>query len=256
MMLTSFFKGSAFRVEYEKDLSFKAQLLDVVIIRTDSEGTVPRLPDGLRDSLVNHNLISFKSYHDTLSDWTLKELTGYYVNYRKQVSPSMNDLLAEDQFRLFAVSARFPQGLADEVPLTRVQEGVYDCRRGTDAIRIVVLNRLPLDAQNSPLHLFSGQDERVGFGATNFFPRTDVISTMLMRVFDKYRSEGVEMPQTNEEWRREFVREHLEDLSPQERLRDLSPTELIQALPPEVLDALRKRLDRITPGPEDSTGQG
>ncbi len=187
----------------------------------------------------------------------------------------MNDLLAEEQFRLFAVSARYPQGLADEVPLTRVQERVYDCRRGTDVIRIVVLNRLPLDAQNSPLHLFSGQDERVGFGATNFFPRTDDISTMLIQVFEKYRLEGAEMPKTNEEIRREFFQsftvkdrlagmspdevlkeftpqERLRDLSPQERLRDLSPTELIQALPPEVLEALRKNLDKTIPGPDDS----
>ena len=251
MMMTSFFKGSVFRVEYEKDLSFKAQLLDVVIIRTDAEGVVPPLPDGLRDSLVNHNLISFKSYHDTLSDWALKELTCYYVNYRKQVSPTMNDLLPEDQFRLFAVSAHYPMGLAGDVPLTKVQEGVYDCRRGTDVIRIVVLNRLPLDAQNSPLHLFSGQEERIGFGVTNFFPRTDDISTMLMRVFEKYRLEGVDMPQTNEEWRREFVREHLVDLSPQERLKDLSPGELIAALPPEVLEALRKNFDKA-PASEDS----
>ena len=270
MMLTSFFEGSAFRVEYEMDLSFKAQLLDVVIIRTDTEGAIPPLPDGLRDSLVNHNLISFKSYRDTLADWTLKELTCYYVNYQKQVSPSMNDLLPEDQFRLFAVSAHYPLGLTGDVLLTTIQEGVYDCRRGTDVIRIIVLNRLPLDAQNSPLHLFSGQDERVSFGATNFFPRTDDISTMLLRVFEKYRLEGAEMPQTNEEYRREFFKtiplkdrlagasstEVLKEFTPQERLKDLSPDELIAALPPEILEALRKNLDKTTPGPGDSAGQG
>ena len=256
MMLTSFFEGSAFRVEYEKDLSFKAQLLDVVIIRTDAEGTVPSLPDGLRDSLVNHNLISFKSYHDTLSDWTLKELTCYYVNYRKQVSPTMNDLLPEDQFRLFALSAHYPFGLAGCVPLTKVQEGVYDSRRGTDLIRIIVLNRLPLDPRNSPLHLFSGQDERVGFGVTNVFPRTDDISTMLLRVFEKYLLEGVDMPQTNEEYRREFfktipLKDRLAGVSPAEVLEVFTPNELIQAMPPEVLETLRKDLDKNTVKTDD-----
>jgi len=268
MMLTSFFEGSPFRVEYEKDLSFKAQFLDVVIIRGDDEGVVPPLPDGMRDSLVDHNLISFKSYRDTLSDWTLKELTCYYVNYRKQISPDMNDLLPEDRFRLFAVSAHYPLGLAGDVTLTKVQEGVYDCRRGTDVIRILVLTRLPLDGQNSPLVLFSGQDERIRFGATNFFPRTDDISTMLMRVFEKYLLEGVDMPQTNAEWRREFLDrllaetssdEVLKKFTPQERLKDLSPLDLIQALPPEVrsalpadvLEALRRQPSATTQKPED-----
>jgi hypothetical protein len=274
MMLTSIFEGSAFRVEYEKDLSFKAQRLDVVVIREEAEGTVPLLPDGLRDALVTHNLISFKSYRDTLTDWTLKELTGHYVNHRKQVSPSMNDLLPEDQFHLFALSAHYPQNLAAQVPLTEVQEGVYDCRRGTDLIRIVVLNRLPLDVQNCSLHLFSGEEERIGFGATNFFPRTDDISTMLMRVFEKYLAEGVKMQQTNEEWLRDYIRGHLKDLSPQERVKDLSPeervkdlspeervkglspNELLQAMQPEVLEALRKSLDKATHKPDESTRQG
>ena len=45
-------------------------------------------------------------------DEALKELTGHYVNYRKQVSSSMQELLPEQHFRLYAVSARFPQNLA------------------------------------------------------------------------------------------------------------------------------------------------
>jgi hypothetical protein len=95
-MLTDFFAGSPFHVEAERDLSFKAQLLDILIVRKDAEGVVPPLPDGLRDALAAHNLISFKSFRDTLNDLTLKELTGHYINYRKQVSPSMNDLLLEE----------------------------------------------------------------------------------------------------------------------------------------------------------------
>ena len=61
MMWTSFFEGSPYCVEYEKDVSFKAQKLDVVLIRAEAEGPVPPLPDGVRDHLVNYNLISFKS---------------------------------------------------------------------------------------------------------------------------------------------------------------------------------------------------
>src|SRR6202035_2271865 len=136
LILTDFFRGSPFHVELEKDLSLKKQLLDVVVLRKGEGEFAGRLPDGL-EGLAGHNLITFKSHQEALDDWALKELTGHYVNYRKQVSPSTGELLAEDQFRLFAVSARYPAHLAVQVAWALVQPGVYDCRRGTDVIRVV-----------------------------------------------------------------------------------------------------------------------
>ena len=55
------------------------------------------------------------------------ELIGHYVNLRKQVSPSLQDLLPESDFRLFAVCVRFPQNLVSRVPLTleAYLEGVH-----------------------------------------------------------------------------------------------------------------------------------
>src|SRR6266699_4454307 len=113
LLLTDFFAGSPFVVELEKDLSMKKQLLDVVILRKGKGRFAGRLPDGL-DNLATHNLITFKSYQEALDDWALKELTGHYVNYRKQVSPSLQQLLPEEEFRLYAVCARFPRNLASQ----------------------------------------------------------------------------------------------------------------------------------------------
>jgi hypothetical protein len=63
-----------------------------------------------------HNIVggvvTFKSHQEALDDWALAELVGHYVNYRKQCSPSLDELLPENDFRLFAVCARFPQNLA------------------------------------------------------------------------------------------------------------------------------------------------
>ena len=75
LLLTDFFTGSPFVVELEKDLSLKQQYLDVVIIRKRRGRFVGQLPDGL-DDLAEHNLITFKSHHEALDDWALKELTG------------------------------------------------------------------------------------------------------------------------------------------------------------------------------------
>jgi hypothetical protein len=130
----------------------------VVVQRRPGKVTRP-LPDGL-DDLVAHNLISFKSYREPLNDWALKELTGHYVNYRKQVSPRGRPV-PEDPFRMVAVCARQPRDLLASVPPAPLRPGVYICRRGTDAIRLVVAAELPREERNALLHLFSAAPEQV-----------------------------------------------------------------------------------------------
>src|SRR5437868_4607747 len=123
LSLVDFFRGMPVAVDMEKDLSLKQQHLDVVLIRKGTEPLVCRLPDGF-EPLTAHNLVTFKSYQEALDGWALNELVGHYVNYRKQASPSMQDLLPETDFRLFAVSVRSPQGLARQTMLNPVQPGV------------------------------------------------------------------------------------------------------------------------------------
>src|SRR5690349_5279589 len=113
LLLTDYFTGSPFVVELEKDLSVKQQLLDVVLIRKRPGKFRKPLPDGLED-LSDHNLVTFKSHHEALDDWALKELTGHYVNYRKQASPDGGPLLPETSFGLYAVCSRLPHNLAQQ----------------------------------------------------------------------------------------------------------------------------------------------
>ena len=115
LLLTDFFTGSPFVVEVERDLSVQQQLLDVVIVRRGRGRFSGRLPDGL-EGLRNHNLMSFKSHHEALDGWAMKELVCSDVAYRKLVSPSPSELLPEDEFGLYAVAARFPHNLSGQVP--------------------------------------------------------------------------------------------------------------------------------------------
>src|SRR5262249_31349516 len=108
-----FFTGSAIEVETEVDLSLKQQFLDVVLVRKGSGPLPRRLPDGF-DNLAEHNLITFKSHQEPLDAWALWELVHHYVAYRKQVSAAPNDLLEEQDFRLFAVCVRSPHNLAQD----------------------------------------------------------------------------------------------------------------------------------------------
>jgi hypothetical protein len=238
LLLTDFFTGSPFVVEVERDLSQQQQLLDVVIVRRGRGRFSGALPDGLGD-LAEHNLITFKSHHEALDDWAIRELVGPYVAYRKLASPSPSDLLPEDRFRLYAVCARFPHNLSERVPWQRLQLGVYDCRWGTDTIRVVVAGELPREAHNAPLHLFSASPELVGFGRGAYRRRSENTSAVLGQLFERLRGEGFAMSYTMEDFRRDYVKEYFPRLSPEERrevLQSLPPgerREVLQSLPPE-----------------------
>ena len=129
LLLTDYFTGSPFRVEIEADLSLQRQFLDVLILRRFAGAFADRLPDGMED-LAPHNLVTFKSHREWLYDWVMKELIGHYVAYRKLVSRTPTELLPEDQFRLYAVTARFPSVLSRQVPWHERGPGVYDCQWG------------------------------------------------------------------------------------------------------------------------------
>jgi hypothetical protein len=238
LLLTDFFTDSPFAVEIERDLSQQQQFLDVVIVRRRRGKFAENLPDGLGD-LAEHNLITFKSLHEPLDDWAIRELLGAYVAYRKLVSPSPSDLLPEDRFRLYAVAARFPQNLANRVPWEERRPGVYDCRWGLDTIRVLVAGQLPREAQNAPLHLFSASPELVGFASGAYRRRSQDTSALLRQLFERFRGEGIAMSYTMEDFRRQYAKEHFAELTPEEQreaLEALPPEklqEVLQALPPE-----------------------
>jgi hypothetical protein len=89
MFVTAHFENSPYQVEVEKDLTVKKQLIDVTVVRREAAGSFDRYPDGL-ENMAEHNLLSYKSLHESFTVWSLLELAGHYVNYRKQVSPSFD----------------------------------------------------------------------------------------------------------------------------------------------------------------------
>jgi hypothetical protein len=259
LVLTDFFTDSPFAVEIERDLSEQQQFLDVVILRRGRGRFASRLPDGL-DGLVEHNLITFKSHREALDGWTMKDLVGHYVAYRKLVSASPSELLSEDRFRLYGVCARFPHNLSGQVPWQQQQPGVYDCRWGTDVVRIVVAGELPREPHNAPLHLFSASPLLVGFGRDAYRRRSAQTSTLLGELFKRFQGEGFTMSYTMEDFQRDYAKKYFPRLTSGER------REVIQLLPPEEqqevanslplekrleglsAEQIREYLDRLTVG--------
>ncbi len=212
------------------------------------------MPDGLEE-LRPHNLVSFKSHHEALDDWAMKELVGADVAYRKLVSRSPSELLPADQFGLYAVTARFPHNLSQQVPWQRVQDGVYDWRWGTDTIRVVVAGELPREPHNAPLHLFSAQPDLVDFGRSAYQRRSANTSAILGQLFGRLRAEGFTVSYTMEDFQRQYAKEHFAQLTPEEReelLRSLPAEERLAGLPPEErlaglsAEQIRQYLDELT----------
>ncbi len=230
LALIDFFADSPFVVELEKDLSLKQQFLDVVILRKRKGKFSGRLPDGL-DNLADHNLLSYKSMQEALNDWTLDELIGYYVNYRKQVSPSLNELLPREQFRLYGVSTRFPQKLANQVQMEGIQPGVYEVVWGTHPIRVMVLNEIPEGEQNAIWNLFSAVREKVVSAAAHYRQDASNLSLIINDLFENYQLEGLVMPYTMEDYQRDVARRYLDQLPPEERLKGLSIDEILRRFP-------------------------
>ncbi len=112
----------------------------------------------------------------------------------------MQDLLPEPDFRLFAVTVRFPQGLAQQVPFTKVQPGVYDLRH---------------------------------YGATHYHLRSEETSTLLLQLFKRYRLEAIPMPDILEQFAAETIDELLKELPVEKRLKGLPAEERLKGLSAE-----------------------
>ncbi|HKB41226.1 MAG TPA: hypothetical protein VKD72_32670 [Gemmataceae bacterium] len=235
-----FFQGTPIAVETELDLSLKQQFIDLVLIRK-GPGPLPRpLPDGFED-LAGHNLLTFKSHQEALDGWALWELVGHFVNYRKQASPSIHDLLPEGDFRLFAVCARYPSNLAQLVTLTPLRPGVYEVNGLALRIRVIVVNQLPLQEHNAMLLLFSAREELLRYGREHYQPHSPETSTLLYDLFKEY-SEEADVSDKLKEYVRQSMAELLKTWPVEERLKGLSAEEVVRALPPETLQVLARLL--------------
>jgi hypothetical protein len=238
LTLTDFFTGSNYQVNLEKELSVKKQYLDVVILEQSQGQPILKLPDGL-ENLAAHNLLTYKSLQESFNEWTIEELIGHYVNYRKQISPSIDDLLPVTDFQLYGVSTRYPENLPDEIIKKSDKTGVYDIQLGIRSIRLIVLSRIPKTKKNALWHLFSGKADKFVFGNQHYHWRYSKQKTVLKQLYKLYQLEEVTMSYTFEDFERDFTREHLHLLTVEDWLKILPMNELLKRMP---ADDLLKRV--------------
>jgi hypothetical protein len=118
---------------------------------------------------------------------------------------------------------------------------VYTFRPFTDLLRLVVIHRLPWQPHNAVFHLFSAEREAAEYGARHYRPYSPETSTLLYKLFNIYQMEGLPMPLTLEELRRETEKEILANTPPEKLLERIPPEKRLEGIPPE------KRLEGIPP---------
>ena len=181
-----------------------------------------------------HNLLSYKSFREPFDDWSADELIGHFVNYRKQVSPSLKKLLPKEDFRLYAVCTRFPAKLAKEAAVIPVKEGVYDLRWGIRDICLIVTSRIARKKRNAVWLMFSAAGDSVKYGISHYSGKLDEMSSNINDLFVRYQAEGIiDMAYTIEDYRKDLKRRALKLLTPEEILEEFSEDELLKRIPSE-----------------------
>jgi hypothetical protein len=251
--------GLPFHVVQELELARIKQRLDVALIRLigarlrEQAASWPDLPDGLEE-LADHNLVSYKSLHESLTCGAMCEVVSNAVLYAKQEwgDDWEATLLDSARLKLLAVTTHRPVWLKpDQEPgQTCRMPGVYDVQFLRLTIRVIVPREVGQTPKNALWHLLSGDPDRVRYGMEHYHLHDAALYNILNDLRETYALEGVEMPYTIEDYKREVARELLKKMSPRERREVLSPDELLEGLsPPERLQGLSppERLQGLSP---------
>ena len=217
LMVSSVFEELGCETTVEMDLSMKSQFLDMVVVTRDRPPRYDRLPPAYYEGFENlneHNLISFKSFHESFNRTALEEFYGHFTNYRKMRKIEEKD---KGKVSLYAVTHHFPRDLFSAYQGTEflecVREGnIYTLRPGaTTQVRFIITHNL----SHPILGLFSDSPDQVAVSRRQMesddWPVRN-ISSYLGELYKHYLLEGIDMPYTQEMFIRDYEPEWYEKI--------------------------------------------
>jgi len=98
-----------------------------------------------------------------------------------------------------------------------------------------VLSRIQKTPENALWQLFSGKADKFVYGDKHYHWHYSKQQTVLNRLYELYQLEGVNMSYTWEDFERDYTRDHLHLLSPDERLKGIPTTEMLKVVPTKEL---------------------
>ncbi len=174
------------------------------------------------------------------------------MSYRKQCADDKGRPPPVSEFRLIAVTARFPRELGSHGTFAERCSGVQTIKWRSQVIRVVVLDEVSMEPRNALWRLFSGKPDRVLAGQRDYHWKQEQVSTVIQWLYETYRASGVVVPYTMEDFHRELLDEVVkmyprEEVSsryrPEERLKGLRPEERLMGLTLEQRRTLRRLLE-------------
>ena len=125
--------------------------------------------------------------------------------------------------------------------------GVYELDLLDLVIRIIVPRETAKTPRNALWHLLSADPELVRYGMEHYQSRDAELYNILNDLRETYAMEGLEVPYTKEDYKREVARELFQKMRPSER------RELLQGLPPS---ERRELLQGLSPSERQELFQG
>ncbi|KOR32277.1 hypothetical protein TI05_08255 [Achromatium sp. WMS3] len=155
--------GSGAVLKSEIETTATQQLLDFAISNLRNYAKNNRVLDGL-DPNADHNIVTYKSHHETLDANAINEHIGYYIGYKKGIEKLTDKDHSQDTYHLVAVCTRYPETLAQQAGTrwSKLQTGVYKLDWLID-ITIVVTSQVEVTPHNSSWLLFSHDKNRVEY---------------------------------------------------------------------------------------------
>jgi len=169
----------------------------------------------------------------------LLELGGHYVNYLKQVCPSFDELIAENEFRLYGITTHEPVQLIKTFNPKKISEGVWELQWEDVCIRLIVLPQIPKGPHNDLWRLFSARPDLIEEARTHYETcyQDSEHSVLMQMLYEYYLKEKLPMTYTRQQFEEDFVLAHLKSVSPEKILKQYSPEDRLRDLAPE--DRLR-----------------
>jgi hypothetical protein len=96
-----------------------------------------------------------------------------------------------------------------------------------------VLNETPQAQRNAVLGFFSFDANKVRFALDHYHWQQKDGSTVINQLLEQYSIEGIAMPYTMEQFRKDYIKAHLRELDPDEVLSMFGPEDRLKGLKPE-----------------------
>ena len=205
LVMKPLFEMLGYETKAEVDLSQKKQLIDILVLKKDKEIDWSLLPKEFWeafDNLKDYNLITFKTYSESLNQGAIEELYGHFTNYLK-----IEDL-NRDHVNLYAITQHYPIDLIKPFENTQYlkiikKNEIIDLKHGAlKTIRIIITQ----STDNPVLALFSNDKDRVYKAYEQIKNETNLFDniSMYLAAISKYYGQEVINMYTQENFFRDY----------------------------------------------------